>query len=180
VDLHKQIRAGIVRSASDAGWFGRRSFVAALVGLSGLVGWTAVASASPSSGTEHIRIVNTSFSGPGSIIARGAFNAGGTDYPGGHTDLASFSNGAFSIRHRGASMGRVNPKTCVLTLTGSGKFTLNHGYGAYSGLNGSGTYTFKAIGTFPRNPNGTCDTSGSVQPTTLQQTIVANGSVSFR
>ena len=180
MDLYKQSRVGIARGASDAARHGRRSFVAVVVGLSGLVGWTAVASAAPSTGTEHVRIVTTSLNGPGSIIARGVFNAGGTDYPGGHTDLASFSNGAFSIHHHGASTGQVNPKTCVLELTGSGKFNLNHGYGAYSGLTGSGTYTFKAIGTFPRNPNGTCDISGAVQPTTFQETIVANGSVSFR
>jgi hypothetical protein len=77
-------------------------------------------------------------------------------------------------------MGSVNQTTCTLKLTGSGKFRITHGYGAYSGLVGSGTYTFKAIATYPRNPNGTCDTSGSVQPTTFQQIIVATGSVSFR
>jgi hypothetical protein len=181
VDLHKRTHAIMTRGAFDAAKPSRRWLVAVVVGLSGLLGWTAVATASPTGGTEHFRLVNTSFNGPGSIVARGVFNAGGTDYPGGHnTDLASFANGAFSIHHRGTSTGRVNLKTCVLKLTGSGKFTLNHGFGAYSGLTGSGNYSFTAIGTFPRNPDGTCDTSGSVQPTTLQQTILANGSVSFR
>jgi hypothetical protein len=179
VDFRKHTHPIMVRGASEAR-HGRRSLVAVVVGLSAVLGGAAVATASPSSGTEHVRIVNTSFNGPGSIIARGVFNAGGTDYPGNHTDLASFSNGAFSIHHRGTSMGSVNPNTCALKLTGSGKFSLNRGYGAYSGLTGSGTYTFRAIGTFPRNQNGTCDTSGSVQPTSFQETIVATGSVSFR
>jgi hypothetical protein len=178
--MHRHTHPIIVRGASDAVRHSRRFFVALIVGLSGLLGWTAVATASPSSGTEHVRIVKTSVNGPGSIIARGLFNAGGTDYPGNHTDLASFDDGAFLIHHHGPSTGTLNPKTCALKLTGSGKFTINRGYGAYSGLTGSGTYTFKAIGTFPRNPNGTCDTSGSVQPTSFVQIVVASGSLTFR
>jgi hypothetical protein len=156
--------------------------VGVVLGATGLVGAAAVAGASPASGTEHFRLVNTSFSGPGSIIAHGVFNAGGTDYPGAHkTDLASFSNGAFSIHHPGGtSTFRVNPKTCVLKLTGSGNYSINHGYGAFAGVTGTGTYTFKAVGTFPRNANGTCDTSGSTQPTSFQEIILANGPLSFR
>lgn len=180
MDLHKQTHPTIVQGVSDAPRHGRRYLIAVVVALSGLLVWSSTATATASSGAEHVRIVNTSFNGPGSIIARGVFNAGGTDYPANHTDLASFSNGVFSIHHRGTTKGTVNPNTCALKLTGSGKFTLNHGYGAYTGLTGSGTYTFKAIGTFPRNPNGTCDMSGSVQPTAFQETISANGSVSFR
>jgi hypothetical protein len=180
VDFDKQTHPYIVRGGSDATRSGRRFAVAVVVGLSGLLGWTAVATASPSSGTEHVRIVTTTLNGPGSIIARGVFNAGGTDYPGNHTDLASFSNGAFSIHHHGPSTGTVNPNTCTLKLSGSGNFSIKHGFGAYSGLTGSGTYTFKAVGTFPRNENGTCDTSGSVQPTSFQEIITATGTVSFR
>ena len=179
MDFHTQTHP-IVRGGSVVARYGRRGLMA-VVGLSGLLAWSPAATASPSSGSEHVRIVNTSFNGPGSILAQGVFNAGGTDYPGGHnTDLASFSNGAFSIHHHGTSAATLNTKTCVFKLTGSGKFTLNRGFGAYSGLTGAGTYTFKGIGTFPRNANGTCDTSGSVQPTTFQETIVAKGSVSFR
>jgi hypothetical protein len=171
-----------VRANSSGGSRLRRSLIAFVAALSVVLGWTGVAMAAPTSGTEHFRLVTTSLTGPDSIVARGVFTAGGTDYPGSHsTDLASFSNGAFLIHHPGgSSTGQVNPKTCVLTLTGSGNYTLNHGYGVYSGLTGSGTYTFKAIGTFPRNPNGTCDTSRSAQPTALQETILANGPVSFR
>lgn len=180
MNLHKRTDETILRADSGAARRGGRCLVAAVAGLSGVLGGTAVAAASPSSGTEHVRIVNTSFNGPGSIIARGVFDAGGTDYPGGHTDLASFSDGAFSIHHRGTSTGSINPNTSALKLTGSGTFTINRGYGAYSGLTGSGTYTFKAIGTFPRNANGTCDESSSAQPTAFQETILAVGSVSFR
>jgi hypothetical protein len=160
----------------------RRSLVAIVVGLSCLLGFATAATGSPTTGVEHFRLVNTSFNGPGSIIARGVFNAGGTDYPGGHsTDLATFSNGAFAIHHPGGtSKGEVNSKTCVLKLNGAGTYSINHGYGVYSGLTGSGSYTFRAIGTFPRNANGTCDTSGSVQPSTLQEIILAKGPVSLR
>jgi hypothetical protein len=182
VDFHSLSHGSIVRGDSDMARRIRRPLVAIVIGLSGLLGFATVVAASPTSGMEHFRLVNTSFNGPGSIIARGVFNAGGTDYPGSHnTDLATFSNGAFSIHHPGGtSKGEVNLKTCALRLTGAGNYTINHGYGAYSGLTGSGSYTFKAIGTFPRNPNGTCDTSGSVQPTTLQQIILAKGPVSLK
>jgi hypothetical protein len=182
MDIHSRSNDSVVRGDSDVIRRTRPVLVGFIVGLSVLLGFAAAANGSPASGTEHFRLVNTSFAGPGSILARGVFNAGGTDYPGGHnTDLASFSNGAFMIHHPGStSKGQVNPKTCVLRLTGAGSYTINHGYGAFTGLIGSGSYTFRAIGTFPRNPNGTCDTSGSVQPTSLQEIILAKGPVTLR
>jgi hypothetical protein len=140
----------------------------------------ALASASPSSGIEHFRIVSAN-NQPGSIIAKGVFNAGGTDYPGNSSDLASFPGGAFTIHHPGGTFTfSVNPKTCLARESGSGNFSLNRGYGVYAGIEGSGTYVFKGEATFPRLPNGTCDLSRSAQPTTQQQVITASGPVSFK
>ncbi len=140
----------------------------------------ALASASPSSGIEHFRIVSAN-NQPGSIIAKGVFNAGGTDYPGNSTDLASFPGGAFAIHHPGGTFTfSVNPKTCLARESGSGDFSLNRGYGVYAGIKGSGTYVFKGQATFPRLPNGTCNLSRSAQPTSQQQVITASGPVSFK
>jgi hypothetical protein len=140
----------------------------------------ALASASPSNGIEHFSIVSAN-NQPGSIIAKGVFNAGGTDYPGNSSDLASFPGGAFTIHHPGGSFTfSVSPKTCLARESGSGDFSLNRGYGVYAGIKGSGTYVFKGEATFPRLPNGTCDLSRSAQPTSQQQQITASGSVSFK
>ena len=140
----------------------------------------ALASASPSSGTEHFRIISAN-NQPGSIIAKGVFNAGGTDYPGNSSDLASFPGGAFTIHHPGGSFTfSVNTKTCLARESGTGDYSLNRGYGVYSGIKGSGTYVFKGQATFPRLPNGTCDLSRSAQPTSQQQEINASGPVSFK
>jgi hypothetical protein len=140
----------------------------------------ALASASPSSGIEHVRIVSAN-NQPGSIIAKGVFNAGGTEYSGNNSGLESFPGGAFTIHHPGGSFTfSVNPKTCLARETGTGDFSVNRGFGIYAGIKGSGTYVFKGEATYPRLPNGTCDLSRSAQPTSQQQVINASGSVSFK
>jgi hypothetical protein len=141
-----------------------------------LLGMMSVASASPSSGTEHFRLTFTSESGPGSIFATGLFNAGGTDYQGNNKDLAVFPNGAFTIHHPGGQFTfSLNPKTCVATLTGSGNYTLGQGYGVYKGLKGSGTYTLNGKLALNRKANGTCGNA----TTAVAQRVVASGPVSF-
>jgi hypothetical protein len=141
----------------------------------------ALASASPNSGIEHFRIISVNNQSSGSIIAKGLFNAGGTDYSGKSSDLASFPGGAFTIHHPGGSFTfSVNPKTCLARETGTGDYSLSRGYGVYAGIKGSGTFVFKGEATYPRLPNGTCDLSRSAQPTSQQQVITANGPVSFK
>jgi hypothetical protein len=154
----------------------RRVIGFAAIGVMALLGMSSVASASPSSGTEHFRLTFTSQNGPGPVFATGVFNAGGTDYQGNNKDLAVFPTGAFTIHHPGGQFSfTLNPNTCVATLTGSGNYTLGQGYGAYKGLKGSGTYTANGRLALNRKANGTCGNA----TTAFEQTIVASGPVSF-
>jgi hypothetical protein len=111
------------------------------------------------SGTEHFEIVYTSQNGPGPVIATGVFSAGGTEYQGRNIDEAVFPDGGFSIDHRGGQVTfSFNPKTCVGKLTGNGlPYTIFRGFGAYTGIHGSGTATLRGSFVTGRNPNGTCN-----------------------
>lgn len=158
-----------------------RLLVGLLVAVPGLALMPGVASASPTGGSEHFQITSVN-SQPGSVLARGVFNAGGTDYPkGGHSDLFVFSDGAFMVRHPGGgSAFSVNPKTCELRITFTGSYKLNGGVGRYQGISGSGTYKGTETGFLPRNPNGTCDERANAQPTSTVQRISAGGPVAFK
>jgi hypothetical protein len=161
-----------------------KAAVSVMLACGGLLAFPAFASASTVSGTEHFRIVSTSTAenAPSSIVARGAFTAGGTDFPGNNKDLAVFAEGAFTIHHPEADStfsDNLNSKTSVDHVTGTGTYTLGQGYGAYGKIKGSGTYDFRGVITLPRNPNGTCNTSSSAQPTASQTVITASGPVSF-
>jgi hypothetical protein len=147
-----------------------------MVVIAGSVWAPSIASASPSGGTEHFHLTFTSQSGPGPIFASGAFNAAGTDYQGSKTDLAVFPDGAFSIHHPGGTFSfTLNPKTCVATLSGSGDYTINQGYGVYQGIKGSGSYTLTGKLALNRKANGTCG-----QQTVAEiEHIAAGGPVSF-
>jgi hypothetical protein len=155
-----------------------RKKLAALAGLAmaGLLAAPAVASATPTSGTVHVRITTTSDNGPGVIFLRGALNAGGTDYQGHNTDLAVFSDGAFSIHHpNGTFSFTLNPKTCVAKLSGTGAYTIDQGYGRYSGIKGNGTYKLTGTLTFAHKANGTCSRDETAQV----NTVIASGPISF-
>jgi hypothetical protein len=154
---------------------GLSAAVVSIVMLPGL------ASASPNSGTERFQITSVN-SQPGAVVARGVFNAGGTDYPKkGNSDLFVFSDGAFTVRHPGGNQGTfsLNPKTCVVKFTISGPYSLNGGVGRYEGIKGSGTYSGVFSGVLPRKANGACNEARSAQPTSTVQKISAKGTVSF-
>src|ERR1700722_18575038 len=96
--------------------------VAAALASGAILSSAVAASAAPTSGTEHFRIIGTSLSdtAPNSIIARGVFTAGGRDYAGNSSDVEVFTNGTFTIHHPKAgskSTGTLNPKTCVEHFT---------------------------------------------------------------
>jgi hypothetical protein len=148
----------------------------AAVALAGLVVAPAVASASPTSGIEHFQLTEVNNS-PGAILARGVFTASGIDYERNNTALAVFPDGAFTIHHPGGTATfTINPRTCLLTGTITGAYTINNGYGRYQGIQGSGTYLAKVTGVVSRNPNGTC---GHGQPFSTVTRIAAHGPISF-
>lgn len=150
--------------------------LAALLGGALSLALPATAFAS-TSGTEHFELAFTSPNGSGPIIATGVFTAGGIDYQGNNVDVAVFPDGGFSIDHRG---GRVtfslNPKTCVGKLSGNGlPYTIFRGFGAYTGIHGSGTATLRASFVTGRNANGTC----SQTPISFIEVVHASGPVSL-
>jgi hypothetical protein len=139
--------------------------------------WLAVpAGASPAvSGTENLQIVNTSAtSNTSSVIATGVFTAGGVDHGGNKVDTIVFSNGSFKVAHTGPSKQSFNPKTCLLTVTGSGTFKITGGTGAYAKISGSGTYKLNIMAVAPK-VGGKC--SKTQPPTAFQQIINATGKV---
>lgn len=154
---------------------------ASVLALGTIAVFPTVASASPTSGTEHIQITTVN-SNPGAVLARGVFTASGIDYPKGkNTDLFVFSDGAFTVRHMVSSQTfTLNPKTCLAKGALAGSYTLKAGVGGYQGITGSGT--FKGLDTFvlPRNANGTCDEKNSAQPLSSVTRISASGPISFK
>lgn len=158
----------------------KRGFVvSALLTLAAVVVLPGIASASPTSGTEHFQI-ETVNNNPGGVLARGVFTASGTDYQKhGNSDLFVFSDGAFTVRHpHGTGTFTVNPKTCLLKGVFTGAYTINGGVGRYEGISGSGTYKGVETAVFPRNPNGTCNERG--QPSSYLQKVTASGPISFK
>lgn len=110
----------------------------------------AVASASPTSGTEHVQITTVD-SNPGAVLARGVFTASGIDYKKSkNADLLVFSDGAFTVHHPGGTESfTLNPKTCLVKFTSSGSYTINGGVGSYEGIAGSGAYKAAGSGVLP-------------------------------
>jgi hypothetical protein len=53
----------------------------------------------------------------------------------------------------------LNPRTCVLRLVNSGTFTISEGTGAYSGVSGQGTFTFRLTQISQRTSEG-CEEEG--------------------
>jgi hypothetical protein len=126
--------------------------VAVLVGLP-----AAVASAANStSGVEHFQVVRVDHR-PGVILAQGVFNGRGIDYPRRSADLVVFRHGAFTIDHPNGSVTRqMDPRTCRVTISFSGTYQIDNGFGRFTGIEGFGFYQGSTVGTRPRNANGTC------------------------
>ncbi len=154
----------------------RRVVACCLMVVAGLLVVPAVASASPRSGLEHFTLTRVD-NRPGAILARGAFFASGIDYQKGNTDLAVFAHGAFSIHHpNGGVSVKLNPKTCLLTVSLSGGYTINNGYGRFLGIHGYGIYRGDVTGVVPRQRNGSCSNR---PPFSTVTRITAVGPVTF-
>jgi hypothetical protein len=136
--------------------------------------------AAGSSGFEFFQLVNTNpaNNAPSSIIARGAFTAGGVDHPGSKVDTVVFPNGTFKIAHsNGTGTPRFNAKTCLATFALNGTYKLSGGTGAYAGISGHGIYRLNILIVGARNSAGKC--SQKLPPTAFQQIIKAQGPVSL-
>ncbi len=128
--------------------------------------------------SEHLRFMSTeATSGRITVIATGAFTAGGIDQPGRVVDVLRFPSGTLRYRHvTGTSAQSFNPHTCLITETETGRFMLRHGTGRYAGVHGSGRFAFSIVAVARKNRSGGCT---HVQaPATFQQLSTANGAVS--
>lgn len=133
---------------------GRRARVrlAAVLGLTaalctalGGAGLAATAASRPGASHryEHIVLMGTSVtSSVDSVIATGAFTAGGSINLGANTGKVTLGGGTLTLVPKfGPSKQKFSKATCLLTITGRGSYTLGHGTGAYAGVTGSGRFT---------------------------------------
>lgn len=123
----------------------------------------AFGSAARTSGTEHFTFITTSVvTGKFSVIATGAFTAGGTATPFAKTDTLRFPNGTIEVTSKSESKPVMtsNSTTCYETLSQKGAYAIVGGTGAYKGITGSGRFTvgIREVGPFT---NGRCDTKTS-------------------
>lgn len=160
----------------------RIRFAAGLLALSAVSVMTAanIASAGASPATkpnEHLRIMSTKAASHRlSVIATGAFTAGGIDKPAREIDTLILPGGTFTFKHVSTSFtASANPKTCLITETEKGTFTLGGGTGRYAGIRGSGTYVTRIVAVAAKNHARQCK---HVQaPQTFQGTTAASGTV---
>jgi TRAP-type mannitol/chloroaromatic compound transport system substrate-binding protein len=148
--------------------------LAALIAGTGLT----AASASAAAGrTEEFRMVSGQVSGKASVVATGAFTAGGTTNLNTTAATLRFSGGSFRINPRPTQTHvRIDPRTCVLNAIQQGTYRIGHGTGRFAHVTGSGTYAAELLGVLVRNARGKC--SQSRPPRALQQVVTAHGPVS--
>jgi len=146
-----------------------------------ITGGAGVAAASASPGgirAEHLRIMNTKAAAARlSVIATGAFTAGGYVIPAAVTDTVVFPGGTFKLRHVTRSgTASFNSSTCLLTETLRGSFTIGRGTGKYAGIRGSGKFVTSIVAVTAKDHAGRCT---HVQaPATYQEITTASGTVS--
>ena len=128
---------------------------------------TGVAGAS-STPTEYFTAVQTSATGPVTVVAAGPISATGTNKNlGAHRGTFVFPDGSVTIRHEPLTDSQTfDLRTCTATFSETGTYVIQRGTGAYAHVTGSGTYKVSAIETG-------CDPSQP--PTSFEQTIMAHG-----
>jgi hypothetical protein len=137
-------------------------------------------SARASSGRqEHFRIISTSAaSRRQSVLATGAFTAGGYQVPGRvvslrSTDKMVFPGGTFQVaRHITSQWLPLPTSACLVRETVRGTYSLSHGTGSYVHISGTGAFVLRIRGVI-RKTKGKC--GGSM--TVIQQITYAGGAV---
>jgi hypothetical protein len=138
----------------------------------------AAASAAPASPrTEHFRFMTTKATAVRhSVIATGAFTAGGYLIPAAVTDKVVLPGGTFVFRHVTHHVSGGGTPDCLLTETLRGTFTLGHGTGRYAGIRGSGMFVTSLVAVATKKPGGGC--THLAAPPTYQEITTATGTVS--
>ena len=135
------------------------------------------------SGAEHFQIVRISATAAtSSVVATGAFTAGGTVVGGNGnngTSTVTLPAGTFKITHHTVhAKGSVNPRTCLFTVTGAGTYKLGSGTGKYAGITGSGKFVLRILAVDARDAQGKC--TMSKRPAAYQQILTLQGTASRR
>ena len=155
--------------------FGAAVGIAVAAGAVVVTGLTAASAAPSTAATEHFQIMTTSVNSNPRVIAYGAFAGAAVDHQ--HeainTDTIVFASGSFKIKHSpGTGKQSFNPKTCVLTVSEHGTYTLGHGTGSYAGISGHGTFRLSVLEIAARS-KGAC--SMHEKPVAFQLLINAQG-----
>jgi hypothetical protein len=142
------------------------------------LGIAAPAGAAAVSGTENFQLMTTSATAKTiSVIATGVFTAGGVDHMGSKVDTLVFPAGTFKVAHsEGTGPQKLNPKTCLITISQHGTIALSGGTGAYQGISGKGTYKLSILAIGARS-GGKC--SMKKPPVVFQQVINATAKVTL-
>jgi hypothetical protein len=144
-----------------------RWFAMAIAAAASSVGVTVVSSSAaataqhaPAASSAREFFYVTSANGKETVIAHGLFAGGGRDDAHGINDILHFGNGTVTFSHPGSghtSHQHIDHSTCYASLQITGKYTLTHGTGNYSGISGSGSYKVKVQAILRRTSDGHCD-----------------------
>ena len=139
-------------------------------------GRVAAASLPGVSGAEHFRIISVAASSRHqSVLATGAFTAGGYQIPGQviglrATDKMVFPNGTFLVTRRITKQVLPLPtSSCQIAETIRGSLSIGSGTGSYRGMSGGGGFVLRISGVI-RKSHGTCG-----GPMTVYQAINYEG-----
>ncbi|HEX7276637.1 MAG TPA: hypothetical protein VF244_04620 [Acidimicrobiales bacterium] len=143
----------------------KRVLVTVVSGMALLLGVTAPATAA-TTGAQSFTIYFID-DAAGTVVAKGPVAGTGTeteisnDGEGTGIDLAVFKNGSVKILHTETDFSdSFNESTCVGRFRGEGDYTLISGTGAYKGVSGSGTFSYKGTFFASRTADG-CSEDGT-------------------
>ena len=126
----------------------RALFGVVVIGALGMTALTITAGAA-STPTQYFTGIQTSQSGPQTVIAAGPISAKGSDIELGQTtDRFRFPKGSIMLKHHGrATSQHHDPRTCSFEFMQTGTYVVTSGTGAYKHASGTGTYRIHGIGT---------------------------------
>jgi hypothetical protein len=126
---------------------------------------------------ESFRLVSGVISGRGSVIATGAFTAGGRTNLNTRVGVLHFPGGTVTAFPRPTStVTQISRRTCLMTIVQQGTYRLGRGTGKFARLSGHGRFAAHILAVLRRTKQGRC--SQSRPPQALQQVINAHGPVS--
>lgn len=141
----------------------KRVLVTVVTGLALVLGVTAPAPAA-TTGAQTFNFVVLGDGDQGTVFATGPIEGKGTstvltdDGEGHGTDRLAFKHGSVVVDHTDSSYSdSFNEQTCVARFRGAGDYTISGGRGAYKGVTGSGTYSYKGTFFGVRTPDGCSD-----------------------